>query len=83
MLLQNVIVPGRPGQEMALTLALCEKILAGRGACRVHGGGFAGTVQVFVPLDLLDAFRSQVEQVLGQGSCHVLKIRPEGGMELQ
>ena len=82
MLLQNVIVPGRPGQEMALTLALCEQLLDGKGACRVHGGGFAGTVQAFVPLDLLEKFRRSVEQILGQGSCHVLQIRPQGGIEL-
>lgn len=82
MLLQNVIVPGRAGQEMALTLALCEKMLAGRGACRVHGGGFAGTVQAFVPNDLLETFRTEAERVLGQGSCHVLQIRPQGGIEL-
>lgn len=82
MLLQNVIVPGRAGQEMALTLALCEKMLAGQGACRVHGGGFAGTVQAFVPNDLLETFRTEAERVLGQGSCHVLQIRPQGGIEL-
>ena len=83
MLLQNVIVPGRVGQEMALTLALCEKLLAGRGACRVHGGGFAGTVQAFVPDDLLEHFRDSMERMLGQGSCHILSIRPQGGIELK
>ena len=82
MLLQNVIVPGRAGQEMALALALCEKLLAGQGACRVHGGGFAGTVQAFVPHDRLEDFCDSIERVLGQGSCHVLDIRPRGGIEL-
>ena len=83
MFLQNVIVPGRPGQEMALTLALCERLLAGRGACRVHGGGFAGTVQAFVPEERLDGFRAEIERVLGPGSCHILQIRPFGGVELK
>ena len=84
MYLQNVVVCGSQGhQEMALALALCEKYLQGRGACRVHGGGFAGTVQAFVPLDLLDAFRDGLDAVLGQGSCRVLSLRDEGGIELE
>ena len=84
MYLQNVVVSGsREHQEMALALALCEKYLQGRGACRVHGGGFAGTVQAFVPLDLLDAFRDGLDAVLGQGSCRVLSIRSAGGIELE
>ena len=69
-------------QEVALTLAMCEHYLQGRGACRVHGGGFAGTVQAFVPLDLLDAFRTGMDGVLGAGACHVLNIRPQGGVEM-
>ena len=56
---------------MAVALAVAERALKGRGACRVHGGGFAGTIQAFVPLELLDGFREQVESVLGTGSCHV------------
>ena len=62
-------------------LALCEQYLEGRGGYRVHGGGFAGTVQAFVPFDLLDAFRSGIDAVLGEGACHVLSIRPQGGVE--
>jgi galactokinase len=82
--LQNVIVCGSVAhQDVALALALCEKYLQGRGAYRVHGGGFAGTVQAFVPFDLLDDFRSGLEAVLGQDSCHVLTIRPIGGTELK
>lgn len=82
MYLQNVIPAGYTDhQEVAVALALCDKLLCGRGAYRVHGGGFAGTVQAFVPNDLLDAFRTGIEAVLGQGSCHVLSIRPVGGME--
>ena len=56
--------------------------LAGEGAVRVHGGGFAGTVQAFVPLDKLDTFKAGIEAIIGQGRCHVLSIRPEGGAVL-
>lgn len=79
MYLQNVIPEGAAvHQEMALTLALCGHVLGERGAFRVHGGGFAGTVQAFVPLDLLEEFRRRLEAVLGEGACHVLSIRPWG-----
>ncbi len=83
MYLQNVIPAGRTrNQEVALALALCEHYLAGRGAYRVHGGGFAGTVQAFVPNDLLEGFRAGLDAVLGEGACHVLAIRPQGGVEM-
>ncbi len=82
--LQNVVPTGSTlHQELALSLALADRLLQGRGACRVHGGGFAGTIQAFVPLDLLDSFRSGMEAVLGEGSCQVLSIRPEGGILLE
>ena len=82
--LQNVLVSGSTAhQDMAIALALCEKYLGGRVACRVHGGGFAGTVQAFVPLDILEEFRAGMDQALGQGSCHVLQIRPWGGIEME
>ena len=81
MYLQNVIPAGyKAHQDVALSLALCEHYLAGRGAYRVHGGGFAGTVQAFVPFDILESFRSGIDAVLGEGACHVLSIRPEGGV---
>ena len=81
MYLQNVIPAGyKRHQDVALSLALCEHYLNGRGAYRVHGGGFAGTVQAFVPFDLLDSFRAGIDAVLGQGACHVLSIRPQGGV---
>ena len=83
MYLQNVIPAGyKEHQDVAVSLALCEHYLQGRGAYRVHGGGFAGTVQAFVPFDLLDAFRKGIDEVLGEGACHVLSIRPEGGVEM-
>ena len=82
--LQNVIVSGSAAhQEMALALALCEKYLKGLGACRVHGGGFAGTIQAFVPRSILDGFCKWIDGLLGQGSCHVLSIRREGGIQLE
>ncbi len=81
MYLQNVIPAGyKSHQDVGLTLALCHNLLGERGAFRVHGGGFAGTVQAFVPLDMLEAFRTGIDAVLGQGACHVLSIRPQGGV---
>ena len=83
MYLQNVIPAGYvQHQDMAVALGLCEHYLQGRGAYRVHGGGFAGTVQAFVPVDLLESFRSGIDAALGEGACHVLSIRPEGGVEV-
>jgi len=82
--LQNVIPTGAKGhQEVALALGVARKLLGGRGAYRVHGGGFAGTIQAFVPLDMLEGFKAGIEQVLGEGSCHVLSIRAEGGVMLE
>ena len=82
MYLQNVIPAGyREHQDVALSLSLCEMYLAGRGAYRVHGGGFAGTVQAFVPVDILEDFRMGIDAVLGEGACHILSIRPHGGVE--
>lgn len=81
--LQNVVPCGyRRKQELQLTIALCERILDGRGAVRVHGGGFGGTAQAFVPLDMLDDFKIKTESVLGKGACHVLNIRPVGGIRV-
>ena len=83
-LLQNVIPSGwKSHQEVAFALALAEKLLDGRGACRVHGGGFAGTIQTFVPNDMLDRFCDAMENALGKGSCHVMSIRKEGGVLLE
>lgn len=82
-LLQDITPAGAvQEQAMAVALAVAERALAGRGACRVHGGGFAGTIQAFVPMERLEAFRSEVERTLGAGSCHVLSIRPVGGAVL-
>jgi galactokinase len=84
MYLQNVIPAGYVAhQDVAVALGLCEHFLQGRGAYRVHGGGFAGTVQAFVPLDMLDSFKQGIENALGEGACHVLSIRPDGGVECE
>ena len=81
--LQNITPAGAVREQaMAVALAVAERALEGRGACRVHGGGFAGTIQAFVPLDSLEAFRAETEGGLGAGSCHVLSIRPVGGAVL-
>ena len=83
MYLQNIIPTGSTAaQELMVTIALCERILEGRGAVRVHGGGFGGTAQAFVPLDMLDGFRDRVEASLGRGCCHMVRIRPTGGIRL-
>ena len=82
-LLQDITPAGAVREQaMAVALAVAERALEGKGACRVHGGGFAGTIQAFVPLDRLARFRERVEQTLGAGSCHVLSIRPVGGTVL-
>ncbi len=81
--LQNIVPCGaKEHQEMGVALAICDKLLAGRGAYRVHGGGFAGTVQAFVPKDMLEEFRAGIDAALGEGSCHVLAIRPAGGIRI-
>ena len=84
MYLQNVIPAGyKAHQDVAVALSLAEHYLQGRGAYRVHGGGFAGTIQAFVPFDILDDFVAGMDAALGNGACHVLSIRPQGGVELE
>ncbi len=80
MYLQNISVEGAvDNQAVGVALSLCDVLLEGRGAFRVHGGGFAGTVQAFVPLDMLDSFKATIESAIAPGCCHVLSIRPVGG----
>lgn len=81
--LQNVYPSGTPrNQAVSIALMLAEQVLGKQGAFRVHGGGFAGTIQAFVPNDMTQAFTSKMEQTFGPGMCHVLKIRPVGGVVL-
>ena len=83
MYLQNVATYRDPAdQTVALSLAMAGYYLKNRGARRVHGGGFAGTIQAFVPLDMVDEFRKGMDSVLGEGACRVTYIRPVGGCTL-
>lgn len=82
--LQNVFAVVNPQEQgLSLALALIERQISGRGAWRVHGGGFAGTVQAYVPLDMLEGFRAEMEAVFGAGACYVLSIRSVGGTKVQ
>lgn len=69
-------------QCLSIALNVAEYSLHRKGACRVHGGGFAGTIQAFVPLDMLQQFKMNIERTFGSGSCHVLSVRPIGGTEV-
>lgn len=81
--LQNVFAASSPNEQgLTLALALTEKILGDKGAFRVHGGGFAGTIQAFVPNEMLDTYKTQIENVFGKDKCYVLAIRPVGGVEV-
>ncbi len=82
--LQNIFATIAPGEQgLNVALALSERLLQGRGAYRVHGGGFAGTIQAFVPDDLLEHYQSNMEAVFGEGTCYVLSIRPIGGTKIE
>lgn len=81
--LQNIYANSNPAEQgVGVGLAVSEHILNGRGVCRVHGGGFAGTIQNFVPNDLVETYRKTIEGVFGEGSCYVLSIRPLGGVQI-
>ena len=81
--LQNVFSSSHVEQQgLGIGLNIAEYALLRKGASRVHGGGFAGTIQAFVPFELLKEFKMELEKVFGSGSCHVLKIRPVGGCEV-
>ena len=67
-------------QGVPVALALSQRVLNGHGAWRLQGGGFAGTIQAFVPVDLLDAYKAAIDGCFGEGSCHVLNIRNYGAV---
>ena len=67
-------------QGVPLALAISQKVLKGRGAWRLQGGGFAGTIQAFVPMDLLEEYRAAIDALFGEGSCHVLSVRNYGAV---
>jgi len=82
-LLQNVFSPSSPTiQGISLAITLSKRILKGTGACRVHGGGFAGTIQAFVPDSLLEQYCTEMEYIFGAGTCSVLNIRQIGGTQV-
>ena len=80
-LLQNISIPGAVREQpMALALALSEKLLGSRGATRVHGGGFAGTILAFVPINALESYTAGMETITGKATCRVVSIRSAGGV---
>ena len=85
-LLQNIYSPRSPAvQEMSVALAVSREFFRAhemKAACRVHGGGFAGTIQAYVPVEGLDAFRSQMDAIFGAGALTTLRIRRAGAVEL-
>ncbi len=84
MFLQNVYPPNDSKHEsLAVGLALSQELLKGKGgAWRVHGGGFAGTIQAFVPNDLVETYKATMENTFGDGCCYVLRIRDVGGVKI-
>ncbi len=81
---QNVFSAKKPlSQPVSLALAASDYILRGKGAWRVHGGGFAGTIQAFVPAELLEIYKTTLENIFGKGACYILNIRPVGGTEIK
>ena len=83
MYLQNVYTSTNVhSQPVSVALAMCERLLSSKGAYRVHGGGFAGTIQAFVPIEMTDKFKEEIEKVTGEGTCHILSVRPTGGIKI-
>ena len=81
--MQNLFSCSNPTkQALTLGIMLSKKILGNKGAVRVHGGGFAGTIQAFVPLDFAEKYISEMNRIFGEGSCVKIKIRPVGGVEI-
>ena len=82
-LLQNLYSNSKPtAQAIPLAIAVSRLILGEYGAVRVHGGGFAGTIQAFVPVDKTENYAAKMDALFGEGSCHVLRIRPVGGTQI-
>ncbi|MBR5516111.1 MAG: galactokinase [Clostridia bacterium] len=83
-LLQNIFTTKNPAEQgLTLALDLTERALKGKAAAwRVHGGGFAGTIQAFVPCGDVEAYKSYIEKVFGEGNCHILNVRTKGAIKL-
>ena len=82
-LLQNVYVAGSDNREMALALELSRRMLEGRGAWRIHGGGFGGTILAFVPEDMLAVYQQEMNGVFGENACVPLDVRPVGAVRIE
>ena len=81
-LLQNIYSVKNPvNQEVGMGLAVSRRVLNGQGVCRVHGGGFAGTIQAFVPKAKAAEYKAALDSVFGEGSCRLMRIRPVGGID--
>lgn len=82
-LLQNLYSCSQPTQqEIPLGIMLSQRILGEKGAVRIHGGGFAGTIQAFVPAEKVNEYSQEMNRIFGDGSCYILRIRPVGGIEI-
>ena len=80
--LQNVYTTNDLNQQaVSVALAGSERILRKHGVCRVHGGGFAGTIQAFVENDFVEEYKRRMDKVFGHGSCQVLKVRQKAGVK--
>lgn len=69
-------------QAVSIAISLSEMILGDNGVCRVHGGGFAGTIQAFVKDEYVETYKEEIEKYFGEGSCHILKVRKYGGIKV-
>ena len=83
MLLQNLYVAKSDNQEMCLALEMSRRMLKGKGAWRIHGGGFAGTILAFVPKTMTAEYRAAMDSVFGEGASNVLAVRPEGAVVIK
>jgi galactokinase len=83
-LLQNLYSCKKPTEQgIPLAIMMSRRFLDGAGAVRVHGGGFAGTIQAFVPSERAAAYAEEMNRIFGEGSCHILRVRPVGGVEIK
>lgn len=81
--LQNIYSPKDIySQNVTLALAVTESHIGDVGVCRVHGGGFAGTIQVFIQDEAVPEYKKCIESIFGEASCHVLKVRNDGGIKV-
>lgn len=84
MYLQNIYSDRTPtSQAMSLALCITQRLLAGKGAWRVHGGGFGGTIQAYMPDNMVEAYTAEMNRIFGDGSSCVLQIRPYGPVKVQ